>query len=258
MALKFPKNLVVFAAHPDDVEIFTGGMLKLLANRGWEITVCTFTAGGMGGIGMTEAQTIETRKAEAQRAASLLNAEYVCLDGRDGYLYDTFELRIKTIDLIRRKNAGVVIGHLPMDYHADHRAAAAITDAATMLATLPNVPSAYPPLESTPLFYHSSTLGLTDPLGNRIFDPHFYLDVSSVHKVKMEMLSQHQSQIELMKVMHKIDDFFGAVATQDRIWGEECGVQHAEAYWQHLGGGFQKIPLLQEELKDFIIQPHKR
>jgi LmbE family N-acetylglucosaminyl deacetylase len=251
----YPKNLVVFAAHPDDIEIFTGGMVKLLADRGWDITLCTFTAGGMGGIGMTEEQTIETRKAEAKRAADLLNAEYVCLDGRDGYLFDTFELRIKTIDVIRRNHAGVVIGHLPMDYHADHRAAAAITDAATMLATLPNVPSAYDPLESTPLFYHSSTLGLTDPLGNPVAKPHFFVDVTSVHEFKMNMLSHHQSQIELMRVMHKIDDFFGAVASQDLLWGKECGVQYAEAYWQHLGGGFQKLPLLQEELKDVIVYP---
>ncbi|NCN05767.1 MAG: hypothetical protein GW949_09060 [Spirochaetales bacterium] len=257
MSLQFPKNIVVFAAHPDDTEIFTGGMLRLLRNKGWEITIVTLTAGGMGGIGTSEAETIALRKTEAAAAAALLDAEYVCLDGRDGYLFDTAELRIKAIDVLRRKKAGVVIGHLPMDYHADHRAASAIVDAAAMLATLPNVPSSYPPLEVTPLFYHSSTLGLTDPLGNKISPPHFFVNITEVTEFKMKMLACHQSQIELMRVMHKMDDFFGEVQKQDLAWGKVAGVPRAEAYWQHLGGGFQKTPLLQEELKDKIISGGK-
>ena len=31
--------------------------------------------------------------------------------------------------------------------------------------------------------------------------------------------------------------------------------EYAEAFWQHLGGGFQKDDLLQRELKEFIINP---
>ena len=252
--IEFNKSLVIFAAHPDDTEIFCAGTLKLLRNKGWKITVCTMTAGGMGGIGSDETTTIKLRKNEAAQAAALLDAEYYCLDGRDGYLYDTEEMRVKAQDVIRRAKAGVVIGHLINDYHADHRAAASITDAAAMLATLPNVPSQYPPLSVTPLFYHSATLGLTDPLGNRMPDPHFYVNITSAEDFKMKMLECHQSQINLMRIMHKMDDFFGAMKQQDIAWGEEAGVPFAEAYWQHLGGGFQKRPLLQEELAEFIIK----
>ena len=250
---RFNQSIVVFAAHPDDTEIFVAGTLALLKEKGWDITICTLTAGGMGGIGTNESRTIDLRKGEARRAAAVIGAEYFCLDGRDGYLFDTEELRIKAIDLIRKQKAGVVVTHLPMDYHADHRATASIVDAAAMLATLPNVPSAYPPLEITPLFYHSSTLGLTDPLGNQISDPHFFVNIESTTKKKLEMLSCHQSQIELMRVMHKMDDFFGEMQKQDLAWGKTAGVRVAEAYWQHLGGGFQKTPLLQEVLADYIV-----
>lgn len=253
MSTEFARNIVVFAAHPDDTEIFVAGTLKLLADRGWNITVCTMTAGGMGGIGSSEEETIRLRKQEAQKAAALLGADYRCLDGRDGYLFDTEALRIKTIDLIREKKAGVVITHLPMDYHSDHRTTASIVDAAAMLATLPNVPSRFEPLEVTPLFYHSATLGLTDPLGNAIAAPHFYVDITSVEDTKMEMLACHQSQIELMRIMHKMDDFFGEMKKQDIAWGRKAGVQYAEAYWQHLGGGYQKQPLLQTELAQYLI-----
>jgi len=251
--ITYPKSVVVFAAHPDDTEIFCAGTLALLAAKGYRITVCTVTAGGMGGFAGDEAATIRTREAEARAAARILGADYRCLGGRDGYLYDTEELRIKAQDVIREAKAGIVIGHLSVDYHPDHRAAAAIADAAAILATLPNVPSRFPPLPANPLFYHSATLGLTDPLGNPIARPHFFVDVGSVEEVKMRMLACHQSQIEVMAVMHKMDDFFGAMQAQDITWGKEAGVRFAEAYWQHLGGGFQKTPLIQNELKDFVI-----
>jgi len=248
------RSVVVFAAHPDDTEIFCAGTLALLKARGYRITVCTVTSGGMGGIGSDERRTVEIRDREARAAAEILGARYVCLGGRDGFLYDTEELRIKAQDVIREAEAGIVIAHLSVDYHPDHRAASAIADAAAILASLPNIPSRFPPLAANPLFYHSATLGLTDPLGNPIARPHFFVDIGSVEELKMRMLACHQSQIEIMRVQHKMDDFFGAMQAQDLAWGREAGVRFAEAYWQHLGGGFQKTPLIQEELKDFVVR----
>lgn len=253
MAIAFEKSVVVIAAHPDDTEIFVAGTLKLLRDKGWKVTVCTATAGGMGGIGSDEAGTIRARRAEAEKAAAILGAPYVCLGGRDGYLYDTEALRLRALEVIREARAGVVITHLPMDYHADHRAASAIAEAAAMISSLPNVPTKLEPLPVTPLLYHSATLGLSDPLGNRLPSPHFYVNIESVEETKMRMLACHESQIELMRVMHKMDDFFGEMKKQDIAWGKEAGCAYAEAYWQHLGGGFQKEPLLQAELKDFLI-----
>ena len=74
----------------------------------------------------------------------------------------------------------------------------------------------------------------------------------SVIDLKMSMLAFHHTQIELMRVMHRMDDFFGEMKIQSRELGERVGVDYAEAYWQHLGGGFQKDPILQEALKDFL------
>ena len=132
------------------------------------------------------------------------------------------------------------------------RACAAIVDAAAMLSSLPNCPVPEAPLARTPLFYHSAPLGLTDPLGNAMPSPHFLVDTGTVEDLKMTMLSCHQSQIDLMRVMHRMDDFFGEMQKQDRLWGEQAGCEFAEAYWQHRGGGFPKEPLLQNELADFV------
>ncbi len=250
----YEKSVIVFAAHPDDTEIFVAGTLKLLKDKGYRITICTMTGGGLGGLGMGERATMRARRKEAEEAAALLEADYHCLGGRDGYLFDTQALRIKTAAMIRKVRAGIVISHLPMDYHADHRATSSIVDAAAMLATLPNVPCREAPLERTPLFYHSSPLGRMDPLGRPIANPLFYVNIGSSEDLKMRMLDCHKSQIELMRLMHGMDDFHGEMQKQDLAWGKEAGCTYAEAYWQHLGGGFPKVPLMQRELGEFMIQ----
>lgn len=252
---RFPKTILVIHAHPDDTEAFCVGTLKLLADRGYKVVLATMTAGGLGGIDSTEAATILRRKSEALRAAAVLGAEYVCLDQRDGYVFDNESIRIATTDLIRRTGAGIVMTHLANDYHTDHRATAHIVEAASMVATLPNVPCNSKPLEITPLLYHTAPLGFCDPLGSPITPPHFFVNISEVMQVKMDMLACHESQIELMRVMHKMDNFFDEMKSYNVELGCMVGVDYAEAFWQHLGGGFQKDPVLQEVLAEAIHRP---
>lgn len=252
MKHKFNPTVLALHAHPDDMEAFASGTLKLLKDKGFEIVVATMTAGGMGGMNSTEEDTIRIRKEEAQKAAAVLDAPYYCLDGRDGYLFDTTELRVATTALIRKVRAGIVITHLPMDYHSDHRTTCNIVESAAMIASLPNVPTPEKPVDITPLLYHSAPLTLSDPIGARITPPHFFVDITSVIDTKMKMLSFHHSQMELMRHMHKMDDFFGQMKQNNVNYGKMIGVDYAEVFWQHLGGGFQQDPLIQEAISEFV------
>ena len=242
-----------FAAHPDDAEAWCAGTLKLLKDRGYKIVIATMTAGGMGGINSTQKDTIEMRKEEARKAAIVLDAEYYCMEGRDGFLFDTTEFRLAAISLMRKVKAGIVITHLPMDYHSDHRTTCNIVESAAMISSLPNVPIDEEPLDVTPLLYHSAPLTLSDPLGSAIVPPHFFVDVTSVMDTKMEMLSYHKSQVELMRVMHKMDNFFDVARKANADYGKLVGVDYAEVFWQHLGGGFQRESQIQDDLNDFIL-----
>jgi LmbE family N-acetylglucosaminyl deacetylase len=248
---KFNQVVVSIHAHPDDTEAWNAGTLKLLKDKGYKIVIVTMTAGGMGGIGSTEDKTIAIRREEARKAAAVLDADYICLEGRDGYLFDTVGYRLDVTRIIRDYKAGIVMTHLPMDYHPDHRATCSIVEAGTIVATLPNVPIPEEPLEITPLLYHTAPLTLTDPIGAPIAKPHFFIDVTSVMDTKREMLQYHESQKELMRVMHKMDDFFGVVYQGNKDYGAMAGVGYAEVFWQHLGGGFQRDPVVQGELRDF-------
>ena len=154
---------------------------------------------------------------------------------------------------MRKVRAGIVFTHLPNDYHPDHRATAAIVEAAAMVASLDPVPVPEKPLEVTPLLYHSAPLTLSDPLGAQLTPPHFFVDVTGVVNTKIEMLGKHVSQLELMKHMHRIDDFFGYVLEGNKGYGRMAGVEYAEVYWQHLGGGFQKDDQVQRDLREYIV-----
>ena len=250
----FNKVVLSVNAHPDDAEAWNAGTLKLLKDKGYKIVIATMTGGDLGGCNMGMKETARVRFEEAKKAAGVLDAEYYSLGGTDGFLFDTKEMRLKTISLIRKVKAGIIFTHLPGDYHSDHRTTASIVEAAAMISSLDPVPVNEKPLEITPLLYHSSPLSLSDPLGSQIVAPHFYVDVTSVIETKRKMLGFHISQIELMRHMHKMDDFFGFVLEGNRNYGKMAGVPYAEVYWQHLGGGFQKESLVQDELSEFLVK----
>jgi N-acetylglucosamine malate deacetylase 1 len=253
MAKQFNKVVLSINAHPDDAEAWNAGTLKLLKDKGYKIVIATMTGGDLGGCNMNMEETAHVRYEEAKRAAAVLDAEYFTMGGLDGFLYDTKEMRLKVISLIRQIKAGIIFTHLSNDYHSDHRTTANIVEAAAMVSSLDTVPVSERPVEITPLLYHSSPLTLSDPLGSQIVPPHFYVDVTSVIETKKKMLGYHISQIDLMKHMHKMDDFFGFVLEGNRNYGKMVGVGYAEVYWQHLGGGFQKEKQVQNDLSEFLI-----
>ncbi len=253
MSRVFNKVALSINAHPDDAEAWNAGVLKLLKDKGYKIVIATMTGGDLGGCNMNMEETARVRNEEARKAAAVLDAEYFTLGGTDGFLFDTKELRLKVISLIRQVSAGVVFTHLPYDYHSDHRTTANIVEAAAMVSSLDTVPVKEKPVEITPLLYHSSPFTLSDPLGSQIPPPHFFVDVTSVIETKKKMLGYHISQIDLMKHMHKMDDFFGFVLEGNRNYGKMAGVEYAEVYWQHLGGGFQKDEQIQNDLSEFLI-----
>ncbi len=253
MAIHFNKVALSINAHPDDAEAWNAGVLKLLKDKGYKIVIATMTGGDLGGCNMNMEETARVRYEEAKIAAAVLDAEYYTMGGIDGFLYDTKEMRLKVISLIRQVKAGVIFTHLSCDYHSDHRTTASIVEAAAMVSSLGTVPVSEKSVEITPLLYHSSPFTLSDPLGSQIVPPHFYVDITSVIETKKKMLGYHLSQVDLMKHMHKMDDFFGFVLEGNRNYGKMVGVEYAEVYWQHLGGGFQKERQIQDDLSEFLI-----
>ena len=76
---RFNKSIIVLHGHPDDTEAFSAGLLKMMADKGYTITIVTLTAGGLGSMSGHREKTIQMRTREAKKAAEVLNADFYCL-----------------------------------------------------------------------------------------------------------------------------------------------------------------------------------
>jgi N-acetylglucosamine malate deacetylase 1 len=122
--------LLVFGAHPDDIEFGCGGVIarETLADRKAHFVVCSRGEAGTHG-------TSKQRTAEAKKAAALLGAaiEFLELDG-DAHLEVRAAHAIKLAKVIRQIRPGVVLApSLVENQHPDHaRLGTLVRDAARL------------------------------------------------------------------------------------------------------------------------------
>lgn len=112
-----PCDLLVFGAHPDDIEFGCGGVIALEARGGRSVHLVVCSKGEAGSHG-----TPELRAAEALRAAALLGAtiEIVELDG-DSHLELKAAHAIKLAEIIRRTRPSIVLATSTVEnQHPDH------------------------------------------------------------------------------------------------------------------------------------------
>ncbi|MBI4602028.1 MAG: PIG-L family deacetylase [Planctomycetes bacterium] len=241
-------------AHPDDAEILCGGTLVQLARLGWKVHIATATAGDCGSSTLGPEEIAAVRRREGREAASLIGAEYRCLERLDfRVLYDEETLRL-AIGLLRDVRPRILLTHSPSDYMVDHEQTALIARAAAFAAPAPNAPSssASPPLEAIPHLYYADPIEGKDPLGEPVL-PTLLVDTTEVLDAKLEVLARHASQREWLRRHHGIDEYL----EQARRWGRErgrlAGVEQAEGFRQHRGHAYPQDDILAFTLKERAI-----
>jgi len=164
-------QIAVVTAHPDDAEIFAGGMIAAWRAMGAGVTVFVATDGGRGGAGDPRALA-ERRAREAAQAAAALDARLVLMGHPDGRL----EVAALASDLAQRLIAAapdLVLTHAPDDYHADHIA----TSAATRRAVSFRAPVAW-----------------LEPMAGLGFQPTHWIDTTAHQDAKDRAILCHASQ----------------------------------------------------------------
>ncbi len=96
-----PLRVLAIHAHPDDVEFQCAGTLILLREAGHRVTIATMTPGDCGSA-VHDAEAISTiRREEARAAASMIGADYLCLEFRDLAVFNDDESRSITSPITR-------------------------------------------------------------------------------------------------------------------------------------------------------------
>jgi len=225
------ERVMAVVAHPDDAELLCAGTLARAGDDGAAIAICVMCQGDKGHASNWNVDLKTVRRREMESAAELLKADLFCCDLADGTLADDPDSRRKLIEVFRRFRPTLVLAHAPSDYHADHRAASQLAEAATWFCTSRGHHTASSPLDRPPALWWMDTIVGTD------FEPGFFVDVSPFVALKEEMLRCHVSQLQ-----READQDFGSLADlmqhQQSMRGVQAGVAAAEAF--QLNSGFKR------------------
>jgi len=206
-----PLEVLIFGAHPDDVEWAAGGIAIRLRDEKVPFGIVDMTQGEMGSRG-----TVEQRKSESKRAA-----EYLGIGVRENLnlpdcgLVDSPENRRLVASAIRRHRPKVVLAPLWEDRHPDHAAAGLIVQKSRLYCSLTNLDDPNPP--------HRPAAFLFYPIHN-FHQPTFVIDTSEVYARKLELMQVYGSQFH-----EAVGDFLFRLESRDRYYGSLIGAHHGEA-----------------------------
>jgi N-acetylglucosamine malate deacetylase 1 len=221
-----PYDLLIIAAHPDDAEVQMGGTIAKLTQLGHRTLIVDLCDGEP-----ADYAPPGTRREQALRAARLLGADRLFLDGQDRFITDNIPTRLALAQLIREHRPRMVFGTTGACIHPDHASVDPLVTAAVFYARLKNwdrVPG-------------GETLGDTGAWEiQRLFFPHckmepswgefaFAVDVSATYALKKQALAEYSSIFTVTAG----DQLLELYEAEDAHMGRVFGVAHAEVFKSH-------------------------
>lgn len=222
-------NILAVGAHPDDIEVGCAGTLAKYAAQGHKIFICTATSGNIGSATLPKDEIAAIRKKEAAKSASIIGAEYICLDYDDELFYEDVNVRINFINMVRHCKPDVIFTHPLHDYNPDHMLTSKILTDIQVMYPIAKIETEEPPCDIFPVvYYYEPEYGLG-------FVPTDYVDISDFYETKSKMFLCHESQKAWMSDNYVGFDSAGDAFTNSlRITAEyrgmQCGVKYAEAF----------------------------
>jgi N-acetylglucosamine malate deacetylase 1 len=230
-------NVVCMAAHQDDEMGCLGTLLKY-RQAGHRLAFVVVTNGDRGmswssEVPLEEAAAIRDREMAAVAAA--LDAAYRCLGEPDEFLFETAELRLRAVDVLRELRADLLFTHWTSDYNADHEATARLACQAALLAEIASIATAHAPLERAPGIFHM------DPGEGHGFDGTHFVELSEELAIqKAQLIRLHASQMDVMRELRG-QDYADLMLARDRLHGARAMVAYAETFRPCLAE--RRIPL---------------
>lgn len=179
-------DALIFAAHPDDVELSIGGTVAKLTDKGLKVGVIDLTQGEMGTRG-----TVETRYAEAGEASKIMN-----LTLRDNMKLPDGKLRLNedyvkvVVEQIRKYQPNIIMAPYFVDRHPDHEGAGKIVKEAFFTSGLQKFVTQLDGVKQDfyrpkKLYYYMQTYE---------FKPSFVVDISEYLETKMKAVRAYGTQ----------------------------------------------------------------
>ena len=235
-----PAPLLVFGAHPDDVEFGCGGVVALetQSGRAAHLVICSRGEAGTHG-------TPALRALEAEKAASLLGASLAFEDFQgDAHLEMNVANTLKLAGLIRQHRPGVVLAPtLEENQHPDHSRLGRLVRDATRLARYGGLEElrALPPHTISHLYFYA----VTPEAEPREITP-ILLDISSpeILDAWTEAMKAHASQVSAR-------NYVELQIARARLLGLRAGIGHAMALYPNDPPVLGSLSQLQRSARKF-------
>ncbi len=225
-------DVLAFAAHPDDVELFAGGTVCKLVQLGYEVGVVDLTRGELGSRGSPE-----LRMEEAAAAAGIMGvAVRECLGLPDGDISNTAENRMEIIRSLRRHKPGLLLINAPECRHPDHGAAARIVAESAFYAGLEKIETndseghGQEPWRPHHVMHYMQSL---------LFEPTIVVDVTDVWEQRMKAVRAFGSQFHRPDYAGGDDEpgtfvsnplFLKWIEARARTYGYRIGAEYGEPF----------------------------
>jgi bacillithiol biosynthesis deacetylase BshB1 len=215
-------DVLAIAAHRDDVEQTCGGTLLRMHSIGVLTAILDLTRGEAGTRG-----SAEDRAAEAAEAARILGVGWrEALDIPDGRVENTWENRLKIVEVLRRVRPRVVILPYWTGRHPDHYNSSTLGYEACFLSGLAKIETGAAPHRPFKIVYAALYADVR---------PSFVVDITPFiedrHRALMAYTSQYANQSAGSGLFVPEEDRERTFA-EARHYGTLAGVRYAEPFVQ--------------------------
>ena len=218
-------DILVFGAHPDDVELGCGGTIIKEIEKGKRVGVIDLTQGELGTRGNKELRILESNKAKDILGLSMrYNMNF-----RDGFFQDDENHKIELIKQIRKYRPEIVLTNAISDRHPDHPRSSQITVDACFLSGLLKIDTQQDIWRPKAIYHYIQYNNLS---------PDIVIDITDQIEKKIESVKAYKSQFYDPKSQEKetiisSKDFLDSILYRARDLGRQSNCKYAEGFISH-------------------------
>ena len=222
-------DILVFGAHPDDIELGCAGTIISTIKSGKKVGVVDLTNGELGTRG-----NAKIRAKEAKKSAKILGLSVrYNLNLEDGFFEINKKTILKVIQAIRNYQPSIILANAPTDRHPDHGRAANLINEAFFLSGLVKIKTTFQ--GKTQLAWKPTYL--FNYIQDKYIEPNILIDISAHMNIKIESINAYSSQF--YNATNKSNEpstyistpqFLQSVINRNGLFGKRIGVDFAEGF----------------------------
>jgi bacillithiol biosynthesis deacetylase BshB1 len=218
-------DILVFGAHPDDVELGCGGTVIKEVKAGKKVGIIDLTRGELGTRGTAETRTSETKLATEIMGVAVREN----MDFKDGFFKDDEQHKLALIEKIRKYQPEIVITNAVSDRHPDHGRGSEITVDACFLAGLEKIETGQKVWRPKAVYHYIQFNNLT---------PDVVVDISAEMGEKLQAVKAYSTQFfnpksEESETIISSQGFLDSVTYRAQDLGRQANCEYAEGFLAH-------------------------